>query len=125
MSYGMIWYLLYVLDKITIINTGLVLGFFIVVGLLAASSDNEKELIQMSKTMAKWVTPAFVVTSILFVFLPTKKDAIIILGLNLAQTPIETAVKDMGSMYPELKELIKQELGDLKEEMTADKEGLD
>ena len=126
MSYGMIWYLLSRLDALEFIyEVCFHLGIAVVMaaGIIShCVMEDDPEFSNTMKNLRNKAFPFFLVGVLSITLMPRKKDAIIILGLNLAQTPIETVVKDMGSMYPELKELIKQELGDLKQEVTGDKE---
>ena len=126
MSYGMIWYLLSRLDALAAIGvTCLAFGAAVVVvaGIISLSTmEDDPELSNIMKNLRNKAFPFFLVGLLSVTLIPKKKDELVILGLNLAQTPIETVVKDMGPMYPELKELIKQELCDLKKEVTGEKE---
>ena len=129
MSYGLLWYLLGMLGGINkIAHMFFVMGAIVSVPagvILAATSldhgleppesarqsdiENHK-LWQAVFGVWKKVAAVTAVLMLLGIALPSKKDAMIILGLNLAQSPIEEVMKDAGEFYDPLKALLKQEL---------------
>lgn len=128
MSYGMIWYLLGVLGHINkVTEIGFIMGAIgcmaLILG-LAIGSDSarnpgehasgyeqrqHKEWHDFLRGL-KWAALPTTLLGLLLIVLPSKKDATIILGLSLAQTPIESVIKDAGEFYDPLKTLLKQEL---------------
>ena len=136
MSYGMTYYLITRLDPlielmdfsvgapillfVTLLTTNL--GFLLSeAGLLEETfAATYKKYFALPNKIVGGIVFLGILSSSLTTFIPTKKDALVILGLNFAQTPIETLTKDMGEMYPELKELVKQELQGLKKEVKGE-----
>ena len=129
MSYGLIWYLLGMLGVVNkVVHMFFTLGAIVsaVVGLVvgvygpdcaleppetARGSDKEAHKVWKA-TFGLWkkVAGTTLILLTFMIVLPSKKDAMIILGLNLAQTPIESVIKDAGEFYDPLKALLKQEL---------------
>lgn len=131
MNLGLIYYFVIVLSKVYEF-TGFLAIFFTFTSIISLTFSittrfmnnlKENELKLLDK-----VTKYLIITSVFALFIstiiPSKKDMLIISGLNIANSPLKKTASELEETFPDLVKLlnkeIKKELGDLKKEVGRD-----
>lgn len=104
MSYGLIWYLIYLLDGLKVIFSvvGIVSLWGSLMSFIFSIDASAKELINRGKVLLI----AGFVSGFMFILIPSKKDALIIIGLSTFSETLNDTIK----IPPKLMKLLNKEL---------------